>query len=107
MCVPTRRVLKDETEIKKKSPSGQGEVMKLEQFKNKITRPDFTDHDKEALFLYGKDEAGYVDSEEWEVFLEEINEEEWEVNPLDLDPDDDSDVEVVEVTEGRRLVRIA
>jgi hypothetical protein len=81
--------------------------MKLEQFKNKITRPDFTDQDKEALFLYGKDEAGYVDSEEWEVFLEEINEEEWEVNPLDLDPDDDSDVEVVEVTEGRRLVRIA
>lgn len=81
--------------------------MELEQFKEKITRPDLTDQDKEALFHYGKDEAGYLGYEEWEVFLEEINGEEWEVNPPDLDPDDDSDVEVVEVTEGRRLVRIA
>lgn len=81
--------------------------MKLEQFKKKIIRPDLTDQDKEALFKYGKNEAEYVDSEEWEMFLDEINEGEWEVNPPDPDPDDDSDVEVIQVTEGRHLVRIA
>ncbi|NTW15372.1 MAG: hypothetical protein HGA38_03305 [Candidatus Moranbacteria bacterium] len=81
--------------------------MKLEQFKKKITRPDLTDQDIEALFNYGKNEADFVDSEDWKMFLEEINEGEWEVNPPDFDLDDDSDIESVQVSEDRWLIRIA
>ncbi|HWQ59686.1 MAG TPA: hypothetical protein VN420_00870 [Candidatus Fimivivens sp.] len=81
--------------------------MKLEQFKRKITRTDLTDQDREALFNYGKNKAEHVDSEDWYMFLEEINEGEWEVNPPDLGPDDDSDIESVQVSEDRWLIRIA
>ena len=82
--------------------------MKLEQFRKKITHPDLTDQDIDALFRYKAEEEG-VDQEEWEVFLEEINEGEWEiVMSLDeLDDDDDSDIESVQVSEGRWLIRIA
>jgi hypothetical protein len=80
--------------------------MEFEQFKKEITRPDLTDQDVEALFAYGQNEAEHVDPEDWEVFLEEINEGEWEVNPPEIDLDDDSDVEEIQVADGRRLVRI-
>ncbi|MBC8465232.1 MAG: hypothetical protein H8D63_02585 [Parcubacteria group bacterium] len=79
--------------------------MKLEQFKKAITNPEFTDRDKETLFSYGKNEVGYENGDEWEMFVDEINTE-WEVNPK-LDPDDDSDVEFVEVSKDRHLLRIA
>jgi hypothetical protein len=89
-------------------PFGAGGIMKLEQFRKKITHPDLTDQDIDALFRYKAEEEG-VDQEEWEVFLEEINEGEWEiVMSLDeLDDDDDSDIESVQVSEGRWLIRIA
>ncbi|NTW29775.1 MAG: hypothetical protein HGA33_00680 [Candidatus Moranbacteria bacterium] len=79
--------------------------MHLEQFKKGITNPEFTDQDKEVLFAYGQNEVGYENDDEWEMFVGEINTE-WEVNP-ELDPDDDSDVEFVEVSKDRRLVRFA
>ncbi|NTW75314.1 MAG: hypothetical protein HGB34_00190 [Candidatus Moranbacteria bacterium] len=82
--------------------------MKIEQFRKKITHPDLTDQDINALFRYKAEEEG-VDQEEWEVFLMDINEREWEivVSLDELDDDDDSDIESVQVSEGRWLIRIA
>jgi hypothetical protein len=79
--------------------------MKYDEFRIAITNPDFTEQDIQALLDYaGK--IGY-DAEEWEVFIAEINSDEWEINGEKPDDDDDSDVEFIQVSEDRYLIRIA